>query len=359
MTDKQPVRTVDLTDAGVVLLDQRLLPGEERWLTLKTVAEVADAIRTLTVRGAPAIGVAAAAGMALAARQAEEEQAGHSRTEAILEAAFQQLWETRPTAVNLHWALRRMHDVATEALVQAFSPGGGAAAGVARRLEREALAMAAEDVATNEAIGRHGAPLIPDGAGVLTHCNTGSLATVHYGTALGVIRSAHAAGKNIHVYVDETRPVLQGSRLTAWELVRDGIPATLITDNMAAWFMRQGNIQAAIVGADRIAANGDTANKIGTYGVAVLCKEHGLPFYVAAPYSTVDLSLASGDLIPIEERDPAEVTRIAGRQIAPDGIAVANPAFDVTPHALITAIITERGVVRPPFAENLKALLGD
>lgn len=344
------MRTVEIQPPLVRLIDQRRLPRELAVLECRDYREMADAIRTLAVRGAPAIGVSGAAGVALAA--AELAGGDPAQFWPGLQAAADHLRSTRPTAVNLFWGIGRAIEAA-RGLVEA----GAAPAAVADALWQLAAQMAEEDVAINQSIGRHGQAVIPAGAGVLTHCNTGSLATVDYGTAFGVVRAAHEAGKQVHLFVDETRPVLQGARLTAWEAMQHGIPATLITDNMAAYFMRQGKMQVAIVGADRIAANGDTANKIGTYGVAVLAKEHGIPFYVAAPLSTVDLSLPSGDQIPIEERRHDEVTHIGGVPVAPEGIGVANPAFDMTPARYITGIITEKGIVYPPFAENLKRVM--
>lgn len=345
------MRTVEILADRMQLIDQRKLPVEVTVIETQEWRVVADAIRTLAVRGAPAIGVAAAGGLALAARSLAV-----SGPEAFwqgLADAAEGLRQTRPTAVNLFWAIKRVM-----ALADAIKADGAAPAQAAAALHDEAVRMAEEDVQTNRAMARYGQELIKPGDGVLTHCNTGSLATVDWGTALGVIRAAHEAGKAIHVFVDETRPVLQGARLTAWECVQYGIPATLITDNMAAHFMRKGKVQVAFVGADRIAANGDTANKIGTYGVAVLCKAHGIPFYVVAPSSTFDLSLESGDLIEIEERNHQEVTHIGGVQIAPTQIGVANPAFDVTPSAYITGIVTEMGIVYPPYTDNIKRVLG-
>jgi len=330
-----PLRPV-LYDDGrdlVRLLDQRLLPAEERWLELASADEVADAIRDLAVRGAPAIGVAAAYALAVEARRG----AGPHR----LRECAERLVRARPTAVNLGWAVRRMsHRI-----------GLGAA-----ELLAEAHAIRDEDEAACRRIGALGAPLLPPGARVLTHCNAGALATAGYGTALGVIRAAIEAGNPVQVLADETRPFLQGARLTAWELQRDGIPVTLITDGMAGWLMASGEIACVVVGADRIAANGDVANKIGTYGLAVLAAHHGLPFYVAAPWSTVDLATPAGSDIPIEERGDDEVVTIAGRRIAPVGVSARYPAFDVTPAHLVTAIVTERGVVRRPLAEGLAAL---
>src|SRR5512135_2497192 len=339
------VKTLEWTDSGVRFIDQRKLPTEETYVTCATYEEVADAIRNMTVRGAPAIGVAAAMGIALGARDAD---AGHvSELRRAFDQICEVMGETRPTAVNLFWAIRRMQEkfeACSELPVDQ----------IRQALIAEAQRMYVEDIAANEAMGRHGATLMPPSGGVLTHCNAGALATCGYGTALGVIRAAVEAGKKIHVFADETRPFLQGSRLTAWELMKDGIPTTIIADNMAGHIMSQGKIQAVIVGADRIAANGDTANKIGTYSVAILAKEHGIPFYVAAPFSTVDLETPDGSKIPIEQRSPREVTHLGDRQIAPDGVQVENPAFDVTPQRYVTAIITERGVARAPYAESLK-----
>jgi methylthioribose-1-phosphate isomerase len=343
------MRTVELSRENVRLIDQRRLPNEMVVMECRDCHEVGEAIKTLAVRGAPAIGVAAAGGMALAAQALRDRP--ESEFWAGLEAAAAELRSTRPTAVNLFWAIRKVTDFA------AATQKGRPPKDVAEALYHFARGMAEEDVATNKRMAEYGQALIEDGMGILTHCNTGSLATVDYGTALGVIRMAHEKGKQIHVFVDETRPVLQGSRLTAWECVHFGIPATLITDNMAAHMMRKGNIQIAFVGADRIAANGDTANKIGTYGVAVLAREHGIPFYAVAPTSTVDLSIESGDEIEIEERKHEEVTHVGGVRIAPEGIGVANPAFDVTPVQYITGIITEAGIAYPPFKVNLKRML--
>lgn len=338
------VETIQWTDAGVVMIDQRLLPREEVYVTCKDYREVAEAIRSMVIRGAPAIGVAAAMGIALGAMQLDP-----GKMDQEFDEICRTLAATRPTAVNLFWAIDRMRRVRDS--VREMPIGE-----IRARLIAEAQLIKQEDIAINRAMGRHGAALVPDGKTVLTHCNAGALATAGYGTALGVIRAAVESGKRIDVFADETRPFLQGARLTAWELQQDGIATTVITDNMAGHFLRSGRIGCVIVGADRIAGNGDVANKIGTYGVAVLAKENGVPFYVAAPISTLDLSLASGDQIPIEQRNPAEVTEIAGKQITPDGIAVENPAFDVTPNQYVTAIITERGVIRPPYRESLRAL---
>ena len=342
------MRTVEYRDGTVVLIDQTKLPHALEVVTCRTMAEVAHAIKAMVVRGAPAIGVAAAGGLALAAREAEA--ATGDELLAQLEAAAAVLAATRPTAVNLRWALDRQLRLAA-----ATAPAGPAAMRAA--LAAEAVAIGDEDVALNRRIGAYGAALLPDAGGVLTHCNAGALATADYGTALGVIWAAVEAGKRIHVYADETRPRLQGARLTAWELVQRGVPATLIADTMAGYHMRRGLIQAVVVGADRIAANGDVANKIGTYQVAVLANENGIPFYVAAPLSTIDPTLATGDLIPIEERGEEEVTTIGGERIAPIGIHVANPAFDVTPHRYVTSIITEVGILRPPYREAIGGAL--
>jgi methylthioribose-1-phosphate isomerase len=317
----------------VRLLDQRLLPGEESWLALGAADAVADAIRALAVRGAPAIGVAAAYGLAAEARR------GASR--AALDAAAGRLAAARPTAVNLAWAVERMRRRFGEAPAAVL---------------REAHAIRDEDEAACRRIGALGAALVPERARILTHCNAGALATAGYGTALGVVRAAFEAGKDVAVLAGETRPFLQGARLTAWELHRDGIPVTLLTDGMPGWLMQRGEVSCVVVGADRIAANGDVANKIGTYGLAVLASHHGVPFYVAAPWSTVDLATASGAAIPIEERESDEVVTLGGQRIAPDGVRARYPAFDVTPAALVTAIVTERGIVRAPHASGLAAL---
>jgi len=340
------IETIQWTESGVVMIDQRKLPGQEVYLTCRDYREVAEAIRLMVIRGAPAIGVAAAMGVALGMLKAD-----CADTDAAFRRIADTLAATRPTAVNLFWALERMRRVYAEMRGQPINE-------IRRRLVEEALRIKQEDIAINQAIGRHGAPLLPDGKTVLTHCNAGALATAGYGTALGVIRAAVASGKRIDVFADETRPFLQGARLTAWELVRDGIPTTVITDNMAGHFLKSGRIGCVVVGADRIAANGDVANKIGTYSLAVLARENGVPFYVAAPISTLDLSLASGDQIPIEQRPAEEVTHVLGVRVAPEGVAVENPAFDVTPHRYVTAIITERGLARAPYAESLRRLAG-
>ncbi len=341
------IKTVEWTNQGVRFIDQRRLPTEEVYVVCQSYEEVAAAIRDMTVRGAPAIGVAAAMGIAVGMQQSQATDLAGLRQHFDRVAAA--IGETRPTAVNLFWAIRRMKSK-FDSLVNLPIPD------IKNALAAEAQLMLVEDIASNEAMGKHGAVLMPSSGGVLTHCNAGALATCGYGTALGVIRAAVTAGKQIHVFADETRPFLQGSRLTAWELMQDGIPTTVIADNMAGAMMRQGKIQAVIVGADRIAANGDVANKIGTYSVAVLAKEHGIPFYVAAPWSTVDLNTPDGDQIPIEQRSALEVTHHAGKQVAPTGVMVENPAFDVTPNKYVAAIITERGIARAPLAESLKEL---
>jgi len=333
------VETIRWTDDGVIMIDQTRLPREVAYVTCRTYTEVADAIRTMVIRGAPAIGVAAAMGVALGVLHSADP----------FDRICDTLARTRPTAVNLFWAIDRMKKLFE-------SLRGKPIEEIQSRLVAEAIQIRLQDIAINEAIGRHGAELVPDGKTILTHCNAGALATAGYGTALGVIRAAVAAGKKVDVFADETRPFLQGSRLTVWELQQDSIPTTLITDNMAGHFLKSGRIGCVIVGADRIAANGDVANKIGTYSVAVLAKENGVPFFVAAPISTLDLTLATGEQIPIEERAAAEVTHVFGAAIAPDGTTVANPAFDVTPNRYISAIVTERGVARAPFLESLSRL---
>ena len=333
------------SDGRLRLLDQTRLPEEEVWLSLSDPSEVAEAIRAMRVRGAPAIGVAAAYGLALAA--ARSTSSSRDELLAELESAARELAAARPTAVNLSWALGRVLAAAREA------PDTSA---VRSAVLDESQRIQHEDVEANRRLGRLGAKLVPDSAVVLTHCNTGSLATAGYGTALGVVRAAVEQGKRVRVVATETRPQLQGARLTAWELARDAIDCTLIVDSAAGALMRRGEVDLVLVGADRIAANGDTANKIGTYALALLAREHGLPCYVAAPTSSIDLSLPTGDDIPIEERSPDEVTVIAGRRVAPEGVGVANPAFDVTPHRLIDAIVTERGVARPPYETSLAGL---
>jgi methylthioribose-1-phosphate isomerase len=343
------IQTLEWTDQGVRFIDQTRLPTEEIYVTCKTHEQVADVIRTMVVRGAPAIGVAAAMGIALGVKNSKAETVGDLKRE--LDQICDIIGKTRPTAVNLFWAIRRMQEKFERLRIRPVAQ-------IQQELVEEAKRMHAEDIAANQAMGRHGATLMPSEGGVLTHCNAGALATAGYGTALGVIRAAVEQGKKIHVYADETRPFLQGSRLTAWELMKDGIPTTVISDNMAGAMMKQGKIRAIVVGADRIAANGDVANKIGTYTVAVLAKEHGIPFYVAAPLSTVDMACPSGDEIPIEQRNVKEITHIAGKQMTPDGVGVENPAFDVTPAKYVTAIITERGIARAPYGEALRGLAG-
>ena len=333
-------------DDDIVMVDQRKLPASEVYVTCRSVNDVAKAIKTMVIRGAPAIGVCAAMGLALGAARSKATGTRQFTTE--FQRHCDLLAATRPTAVNLFWAIERMK--------RTFSAGALAGESVEQlraRLRAEADRIHDEDVASCKAIGSHGAALVPAEANILTHCNAGALATAGYGTALGVIRGAVEAGRKVRVLADETRPFLQGARLTAWELVKDGIDTTVITDNMAGAMMRAGDVDLVVVGADRIAANGDTANKIGTYSVAVLAREHNIPFYVAAPSSTIDLSTADGDAIPIEERDSREVTHVGNNQLAPDGAHVRNPSFDVTPHKYITAIITERGVFKPPFIESL------
>lgn len=343
----QAVRTLEWRDGAVVMIDQRRLPHDEVYVTCRTWQDVAEAIRTMVVRGAPAIGVAAAMGVALAGLAAAHEPPAVFR--ARLQDAAKALYATRPTAVNLGWALGEMERVWAR---EDLPPGERAEVLVQRALE-----IYEEDIAACRAIGRFGAELI-EGADpvILTHCNAGALATAGYGTALGVIRSVFAQRPGVHVLVDETRPFLQGARLTAWELLHDGISAELITDSMAGHFLSRGVVTHVVVGADRIAANGDTANKIGTYPLSVLAREHGVPFLVAAPLSTVDLSMPDGTHIPIEERDPREVTHLGETAVAPAGMRVRNPSFDVTPARNITAIVTERGVARPPYGESLSGL---
>jgi len=341
------IRTIFWEDNTVVMIDQNALPQGERYLRCRRYEEVIAAIKDLTIRGAPAIGVAAAMGIALGMLNV------FPSSEEELKTAFHKICEqfsrTRPTARNLFWAIERMKKRFAEAL--ATRPDM-----VAQALVEEAIRVCEEDIAINKRMGMHGKSLIQDGDNILTHCNAGALATAGCGTALGVIRTAWEEGKKIHVYVDETRPILQGARLTAWELMKENIPATLITDNMAGFLMKQGKINKIIVGADRIAANGDVANKIGTYSLAVLAKEHGIPLYVAAPLSTIDMSIKGGDEISIEERDAGEVTTIRGVKVAPEGIPVYNPAFDVTPNHYITAIITEAGIAVSPYQESLRRL---
>ena len=344
------IPTLEWTENGVRLLDQTRLPLEETYFIADSYQQVADAIRNMIVRGAPAIGVSAAMGVALGVKQSAAADLAEMKSE--FDQICRVLAATRPTAVNLFWAIERMRD---RFFALAAQPGITLEA-IRSSLIREALQMYDEDIAACRAMGAHGAPLLPAEGGVLTHCNAGALATCGYGTALGVIRGAVEQGHDIQVYADETRPFLQGARLTAWELMHDGIPTTVICDNMAASLMRRGKINAVVVGADRIAANGDVANKIGTYGVAILAREHGIPFFVAAPWSTIDLETATGDEIPIEERPASEVTHHAGKQLTPNGVGVENPAFDVTPARYVTAIITERGVLRAPYSDSLQGL---
>jgi methylthioribose-1-phosphate isomerase len=342
------IQTLEWTKGGVRFIDQTKLPTEETYVNCETYQEVADVIRNMVVRGAPAIGVSAAMGIALGVKNSKAETVGELKRE--FDEICNVIGKTRPTAVNLFWAIKRMQQKFETLRVRPLQQ-------IKRDLIEEAQRMHAEDIAINQAMGRHGATLMPASGGVLTHCNAGALATCGYGTALGVIRAAVEAGKKIHVYADETRPFLQGSRLTAWELTKDNIPTTVISDNMAGAMMRQGKIAAVIVGADRIAANGDVANKIGTYSVAILAKEHNLPFYVAAPTSTVDLETPDGSKIPIEQRNPAEVTHFAGKAITPEGVQIENPAFDVTPAKYVTAIVTERGIARAPYEQSLAKLV--
>jgi methylthioribose-1-phosphate isomerase len=338
--------TIEWQDDAVVMVDQRKLPGTEVYVRARTAQEMAKAIKTMVIRGAPAIGVAAAYGIALGMKKSQA--TGTTKFAAEFQRTCDLIGATRPTAVNLFWAIDRMKRVFASA-----AQAGQSVEELKARLVAEAQLIHDEDVASCRALGAHGANLVPDGARILTHCNAGALATAGFGTALGVIRGAVEQGKKVTVFADETRPFLQGARLTAWELTRDGIPTTVITDNMAGWMMRQREIDLVVVGADRIAANGDAANKIGTYSVAVLAREHGLPFYVAAPVSTVDLATADGTGIPIEERDAREVTHVGPTRVAAEGASVRNPAFDVTPNRFITAIITERGVFRAPYQESL------
>ena len=340
--------TIRWDGEAVILIDQRVLPAREEYLTCRSAEAAAEAIKDMVVRGAPAIGVTAAFGIVLGLKQS-----GASSPEA-LKSAFQSLSTlmagTRPTAVNLFWAIERMRTKLEELMA------AGDVGRVLEGMEQEAVHIQDEDIEANRRMGAHGAKLVPDGSRILTHCNAGALATAGYGTALGVMRAAVEAGKSIEVLADETRPFLQGARLTAWELAQDGIPVTVITDNMAGHFMAKGDVDMVIVGSDRIASNGDVANKIGTYSVAVLAKHHGIPFYAVAPTSTFDLSIPSGEEIPIEERNPDEVREIQGVPIAPQGVGIRNPAFDVTPNELVTAIVCENGVARAPYSESLRAL---
>lgn len=340
------IPTLEWTPSGVRFLDQTRLPLEEQYFLATTYKDVAKAISTMIVRGAPAIGVAAAMGFALGIENSPAQNMTELNED--MKEIAKTLSRTRPTAVNLFWAIERMH----RRYLELASCSAGSLDRIRQGLIEEARMMYDEDIAACRAMGAAGASLLPESGGVLTHCNAGALATCGYGTALGVIRAAVEQGHKIHVYADETRPFLQGARLTAWELLHDGIPTTVLCDDMAASLMRRQKVQAVVVGADRVAANGDVANKIGTYGVAILAKEHGLPFYVACPWSTIDLNTPNGDAIPIEQRPAREVTHHAGKQLTPQGVEVENPAFDVTPARYVTAIITEKGVFRPPY--NLK-----
>jgi methylthioribose-1-phosphate isomerase len=337
---------------AVVMIDQRKLPAREVYVRARSAAEVARAIKTMVIRGAPAIGVAAAMGLALGMRRSKA--TGTQKFAAEFQKTCDMMAATRPTAVNLFWAIERMKRAFASA-----AQAGQSVDEIRQRLDDEAEAIHDEDVASCRALGAFGAEIVPADARVLTHCNAGALATAGYGTALGVIRGAVEKGKRVAVFADETRPFFQGARLTAWELVRDGIDTTVITDNMSGALMRQGRVDLVVVGADRIAANGDTANKIGTYSVAVLAREHRIPFYVAAPLSTIDLKTPDGSQIPIEERSAREVTHVGPSQIAPAGARIWNPAFDVTPNHLIAGIITERGIIRPPYVEALKQAFAD
>ena len=340
------VKTIEWTPEGVVMIDQTRLPAEETYVTCKNYREVADGIRGMVIRGAPAIGVAAAMGVAIGVQQADPE-----KLDAEMDEICTVLGATRPTAVNLFWAIKRMKERYSQ-----LRRSGADVETIRNELVAEAQKVLEEDIAINQAIGRHGAALLPADAQVMTHCNAGALATGGYGTALGVIRAAVESGNSLAVFANETRPFLQGARLTVWELQQDSIPVTLLTDNMAGHLLHSGKVGAVVVGADRIAGNGDVANKIGTYSVAVLAKENNVPFYVAAPISTLDLSLGSGKEIPIEERNPAEVTQLQGVAVAPPETSAIHPAFDVTPNRYVTAIITEHGVAKAPYTESLRAL---
>jgi methylthioribose-1-phosphate isomerase len=345
-----PIRTIFWEDGAVVMIDQNALPGEEKYLICRDYRDVVRAIQDLTIRGAPAIGVAASMGIALGALQLPATSPEEFQTS--FHDICEQFSRTRPTARNLFWGIERMK--------RCFSTARISASGDLERIKQllidEAVRVCEEDIAVNRKIGINGRSLILDGDNILTHCNAGALATAGYGTALGVVRAAVEEGKRIHVFVDETRPVLQGARLTAWEMMKENISATLITDNMAGFLMKQGKINKILVGSDRISANGDAANKIGTYSLAVLAQAHRIPFYIAVPLSTIDMNITTGEDIPIEERDSSEVTMFRGVQTAPEGIPVYNPAFDVTPNRYITAIITEGRVILPPFQQNLKRL---
>jgi methylthioribose-1-phosphate isomerase len=343
------IKTIEWTDEGVRMIDQRKLPTVEEYPVFKTYEEVAEAIRSMVIRGAPAIGVAAAMGLALGIRDSKASNLEQLRND--FEQISKVIGSTRPTAVNLFWALERM-----KRLFREIATEGAERRTIVQRLIQEAIAIQTEDIENNKRMGRFGQALLPQSGTILTHCNAGALATAGYGTALGVIRAGIESGKRLRVVADETRPFLQGARLTAWELWKDDIDVRVISDNMAGTFMHQGLIDAVIVGADRIAANGDVANKIGTYPLAVLAKQHEIPFYVAAPFSTLDLKIPDGSHIPIEQRDAAEVTHIGGVRIVPEGVSVFNPAFDVTPNEFVTAIITDRGVALPPYAQSLARL---
>jgi methylthioribose-1-phosphate isomerase len=343
------IKTIEWTNEGVRMIDQRKLPTTEEYPMFRTYEEVAEAIRVMVVRGAPAIGVAAAMGVALGVRRSKAETSGQLKAD--FDTITATLASTRPTAVNLFWAIERMKRTFAKAI-----KANSARATIERLMIDEAQAIYDEDIENNRRMGRFGAELLPQSGTILTHCNAGALATAGYGTALGVIRAAIEGGKRLKVLADETRPFLQGARLTAWELWKDNIDVRVISDNMSGAFMRQGLVDAVIVGADRIAANGDVANKIGTYTVAVLARQHDIPFYVAAPLSTLDLTIPDGSHIPIEQRTPTEVTHIGGTRIVPEGVSVFNPAFDVTPNEFVTAIVTEVGVARPPYADGLARL---
>ncbi len=339
------IRTIEWKGDRILMIDQRRLPQQELYVELGDHFAVADAIRKMIIRGAPAIGVAAAMGIALGARYLDE--LSRTRFNEKMEGIFELFLNTRPTAVNIRWAVKRMRRILQQ-------NKGCKVRDLKDLLEEEALMIYAEDIEINRQIGENGKGLIQDGSTVLTHCNAGALATAGYGTALGVIRSASLEGKKVNVLADETRPFLQGARLTTWELNKEGIPVTLITDNMAGHFMKTGEVDLVVVGADRVAANGDVANKIGTYSIAILAREHKIPFYVAAPLSSFDLEISSGEMIPIEQRRPEEVSHWKGERIAPEGVIVWNPAFDVTPNRLISGIITEKGILRSPYAERIR-----
>ncbi|MZH45662.1 MAG: S-methyl-5-thioribose-1-phosphate isomerase [Nitrospinae bacterium] len=341
------IKTIEYVDGVVRMIDQTRLPSEKVFVDCKTIEDVEHAIKTMIIRGAPAIGVAAAMGVSLGADTINA--SSFDEFYAVMEKQCNKLGKSRPTAVNLAWAIKRMKRVAQDSKNLPVPE-------LKSRLKEEALTILTEDISINESMGKHGQTLVENGNVILTHCNAGALATAGFGTALGVIRASVNAGKNINVLANETRPFLQGARLTAWELKEDNIPVKLITDNMCGFFMKNGEVDLVVVGADRIAGNGDIANKIGTYMVAVLAKENNIPFYVAAPVSTLDLSLTSGDEIPIEERSAEEVVNINKKRIAPEDIDVAHPAFDITPNELVTAIITEQGIAHPPFTESLKAM---